>query len=284
MVLVGWLTFLLGTGSFSGPPDMNAVFNAIAKANIGQVTLAGLLGVVVGSVMHPFQFLLVRMLEGYWTNVPILRRLQYIGIEINRRRMRRLIRAHEPTEKWYPPSEHDLLPTRLGNALRAAERYAGKPYGLESVTMLPRLFPIVSPSVSAIFVDLRNQLDVAARYTVVLAIITSTGLAVLATDGPWLLLPVVAALLMWASYRAAIRNAVSYGNGLRLLFELHHGQLVQALGWKVPESIDELRTLAEGLGKWLDDDGAPPEGYIGPAASEKAKEVTSPQQDPTAQQ
>jgi hypothetical protein len=276
MVLVGWIAFLWGSGALTAAPDMKKVLDALTGASIAQVTLAGLVGVALGSVMHPFQFLLVRLLEGYWADLPGLRRLQYLGMEINRRRMRQLRRAGLTKElnALYPPDEADLLPTRVGNVLRAAERCAGAPYGMDAVVMLPRLYPLASPGVAAVFLDLRNQLDVAARYCVVLALISVSGLAAMATDGLWLILPAVTTLLAWASYRATVRTAVSYGQGLRMLFELHHGQLVQALGWEVPKDLIQLRKLSDALQKWLDEGGTAPADYVGPTASKKATDVT----------
>lgn len=275
MALVGWIAFLWGSGGLTGSPDIEEVRDALAAAGVAQVALAGLVGVALGSVLHPFQFVLVRLLEGYWADVPGLRQLQYLGIEINRRRMRRLRRSGLTRElnKRYPPDDADLLPTKVGNALRAAERCAGAPYGMDAVVMLPRLYPLASPGVAAMFLDLRNQLDVAARYTVVLALISGSGLAAMVTDGLWLLLPAATTLLAGTSYRATVRTAISYGQGLRVLFELHHGQLVHALGWEVPKSLAQLRELSEALQKWLDEDGTAPEGYIGLNASKENVDV-----------
>lgn len=281
LVLVGWTAFLVGTGAFAGQPDMNVLLNALAKANVAQVALVAIAGVALGSVLHPFQFLFVRLLEGYWDGLPVLRRLQYLGIEINRRRMRRLRRAGRTREihQRYPDAS-ELLPTRLGNVLRAAERSAGKKYGLDAVRMLPRLYPIAAPAISDMFLDLRNQLDVATRYTVTFALMSLSGLLALVTDGPWLALPAVTALMTWACYRATVRAALSYGQGLHVLFELHHGHLVQALGWKVPEEFDELKKLASALETWLLDDPSnsmeAPENYIGPSAAKN-----EPAQTPT---
>lgn len=276
MVLVGWIAFLWGSGGAIGTPDMGKVRDALSSAGVAQVALAGLAGVALGSLLHPFQFVLVRLLEGYWADVPGLNHLQYFGIEINRRRMSLLRRSGLTRElnKRYPPEEADLLPTKVGNALRAAERRAGSAYGMDAVVMLSRIYPLASPGVAAMFLDLRNQLDVAARYTVVLALISGSGLAAMATDGTWLLLPAVTTLLSWTSYRATVRTAISYGQGLRVLFELHHGRLVEALGWTAPESLTHLQQLSEALQKWLEEGGTAPAEYIGENASNRRSDAT----------
>ena len=272
VVLVTWIAFLWGSGAVVGSPDVAAVLGALAAASVAQVTIAGILGVAVGSVFHPFQFRLVRMLEGYWSDVPVLRRLQAVGIEVNRRRMRRLRRASnlEELAERYPLDQADLLPTAIGNAMRAAERSAGRLYGMDAVRMLDRIYPLASPTVSAVFEDRRNQLDVAARYCVLLGFVSVTGVATLATDGAWLVLPAVTTILTWACYRATLHTAISYGKGLRLIFDLHHADLIHSLGWRVPSDPSALVALGRGLQDWLDSVYAPrprPEGYVGPAAS-----------------
>jgi len=272
VVLVSWVAFVWGSGAALGAPDVQGVLATLGTATVAQVTIAGILGVALGSALHPFQFLLVRVLEGYWSDIPALRHLQYLGIEISRRRMQRLRRARQTSELLvrYPPNQADLLPTAIGNAMRAAERRAGQAYGMDAVQMLDRLYPLASPAVAAVFEDRRNQLDIAARYCGVLGLISISGLATLATDGAWLLLPLSTALLTWLSYRATLRTALAYGQGLRLIFDLHHADLVHRLGWRVPADPTRLAELGRSLQEWLeggDNPPDPPTGYLGPAAS-----------------
>lgn len=270
IVLIAWLTFLAGSGALTGEPNVHVILAALAAANIAQVTLAGILGVAFGSVLHPFQFLLVRLLEGYWSDIPGLCRLQYIGIEINRRRMRRMARAGSgrALADQFPPNPADLLPTAIGNAMRAGERRAGQRYGMDAVLMLPRLYPLASPAAASVFEDQRNQLDVAARYCVVLGLMTASGFTAFATDGPWLLLPLSTTILTWASYRGTRRTAIEYGKGLRTLFDLHHADLILALGWRIPSDTEQLAALGRKIQMWLGDPTeSPPPGYVGPAAT-----------------
>jgi hypothetical protein len=57
------------------------------------------------------------------------------------------------------PARDRLLPTRLGNALRAGEDEAGDRYGLATNTMFPRLYPILSDRFGRLMDDARDQLD-----------------------------------------------------------------------------------------------------------------------------
>lgn len=269
MLLLGWAGFLAGSGAVTGDPDVADFMQAVGNANIAQVTVVALVAVAFGSALHPFQIRFVRMLEGYWADMPVLRHLQYLGIEINRRRMMRMLRNGRSRDMLsrYPPNPAELLPTAIGNALRSAERQAGEPYGMDAVLMLPWLFPLASPPVSAVFQDLRNQLDMAARYCVVFGLITVTGSATLITDGAWMLLPLVTAGLTWASYRATLSTALAYGKGMHVLFDLHHADLLLALGWRVPRNLAEVKRLSSSLQQWLVNNGAVPKGYFGPTAT-----------------
>jgi hypothetical protein len=70
----------------------------------------------------------------------------------------------------YYPDEGRLLPTRLGNTLRAAEDEAGMRYGLPTVVTMPRLYPYLSERFAAVYVNRRNQLDAVVCYCAILAL------------------------------------------------------------------------------------------------------------------
>ncbi|MFD2416862.1 hypothetical protein [Amycolatopsis pigmentata] len=269
MVLIAWPVFLIGCQAFTGRPRPGELLRFLGTLNVAQVSVLALLAVAIGSLFHPFQFLLVRLLEGYWSTIPVLRTLAPLGVELNRRRMRRLVRRNDGRQlrKLYPPDESELLPTKLGNVLRAGERQAGRPYGMDAVLMLPRIYPVASPGIAAAFLDRRNQLDVAARYTAVSGLMAVSGFVAFADDGAWLTLPAMLSGVTVLSYRAAVRTAVSYGEALRWLFDLNHAQVTQALGWPVPHDIGKLKDLNRQIEQWLEDDAEAPPGYRGPDAS-----------------
>ena len=267
VALVAWLGFLVGTDAIRGAPDVGSLASTLRDTSIAHVTAIGLLGIVVGSLLHPFQFSLVRLVEGYWQGLPLIRHLEPVGVELNRRRLRSLRRSGRlvDMERQFPPSVDELLPTRVGNAMRAAERTAGSRYGFDAIVMWPRLFPLLAPRVGEVLEDLRTQLDIAARYCALLWLVTLTGTVTLATDGWWLLLPAATLLLSWGSYRATFRAALGYGEGLRIAFDLHHADLVHALGWRVPEDLEKLVELSRELEDWLFRGARPPDNYVGPS-------------------
>jgi hypothetical protein len=253
---------LAASGAFTGPPSLELL---IARSDKVNVFIAGVLFLAVFSValvIHPFQLLLVRILEGYWEDIPVLRRLRYIGIEINRRRyweINVLRRRTALGRRLYPPKTEDLLPTRLGNVLRSAERQAGKSHGFsDPIEMFPRIYPYISSSLAGKVSDARQELDIACRMCVVLwlmALLVGCTLvadgAVAASAGAWLTAPVAAAVLGIFSYRAAVRSAEDYGQILYYVFDLHRRDLIRALGYVPPETPQDEKKLIEDITKWL---------------------------------
>jgi hypothetical protein len=253
---------LAASGAFTGLPSLELL---IARSDKVNVFIAGVLFLAVfcvALVIHPFQLLVVRILEGYWEDIPVLRSLRYIGIEINRRRSWEINVLRKDTDlglRLYPPETEDLLPTRLGNVLRSAERQAGENHGFsEPIEMFPRIYPYISSSLAESVSDARVELDTACRMCVVLWLIAvlvgctmvADG-AVAASAGAWLVAPVAAAVLGIFSYRAAVRSAEEYGQILYYVFDLHRRDLIRALGYVPPEDPQEEKQLIEDITRWL---------------------------------
>jgi hypothetical protein len=253
---------LVASGAFSGVPSLHLLLARAGEVNIFIASVIFLVVFCAALVLQPFQLPLVRILEGYWEDVPVLRKLRYIGIEINRRRRWKInvIRGRKDLgRRLYPPASQDLLPTRLGNVLRSAERQAGQQHGFsDAVEMLPRIYPYISPPLAQNVRDARDDLDTACRMCVVLwtialgsgCTLTADG-AVAASAGAWLAVPFIAAVFGVFSYRAAIRCAGEYGRTLYYVFDLHRRDLIRALGYVPPEDPGEERRLIEAITRWL---------------------------------
>jgi hypothetical protein len=263
---------LIASGAFSGVPSMHLLVVRLREVN---VLIASVLFLAVFSaalVLHPFQLLLVRILEGYWDQVPVLRKLQFIGVEINRRKRMKILTIREDAAllaSLYPEHVGDLLPTRLGNVLRAAERRAGQRHGFTSpVEMLPRIYPYISAPLSETMGDARDELDIACRMCAVLWVLAVVSAAVFAIDGAvpatggaLLTVPAVAAVLGIVSYRGAVRAGEEYGRFLFYVFDLHRRDLIRALGYEPPRSPEAEFRLIQEITAWLVDDSPAPAGY-----------------------
>jgi hypothetical protein len=254
------------SGAPAQPPRLSRAVEVATGLDAGEAVLLVFAITVVALVLQPLQRLLVRTLEGYWLEQPWwplwLRRL---GTAWPRWRLRRLgTRAdQDPTQtaggrgswrveaeqqragtaayqRWRRyPAEERLLPSALGNALRAAEDDAGQRYGLETVLAWPALYVVLGDRARAIVDDQRLQLDVAARLAASLTVTALVVAGLLWRWWPWrLLMPAGLLVLGWVSYRAAVSAAIAYGDGLRLAFDLSRFDLLAALHLPLPADAD----------------------------------------------
>jgi hypothetical protein len=259
---------LLGSGLPSQEPDLGRILAVIGRLSGTQLVAVFLVVLMLSLILYPFQLSLVRLLEGYWEATRFGNAMSAIGIELHRREVERLReladtelprllgeglpdrdlleahrlqrRAQRQLEMSYPSDEERLLPTQLGNALRAFEDQAGQRYGLDTVTMFPRLTPHVSDPVRNALDDLRDQLDIAARLCITLLLATVVSAALLFAHGWWLALPATTALLAWVAYRSAVQAAIAYGEEIAVAFDLHRFDMLRGLHFPLPDADQEI--------------------------------------------
>jgi hypothetical protein len=271
---------LVASGAPTDPPSPDAVLKAIDNLSVERVAALLALVLIVSVILHPFQFSLVRLLEGYWDDSRIGRPFSALGKELHRRRRdhleqltvttprtpeaeRRKLWAEDRIQQY--PAEDRLLATRLGNTLRAAEDEAGKRFELPTIAAMPRLYPYLSERFAAVFVDRRNQLDVAVRFCTVLALAAGiAAILLLPNGGLWRVLPLFIVLLAWVSYQAAIRAAANYGQALFVAFELHRFDMIRALHYPLPTTPAEERAFNERLTKFFVGGRVPADSYLHP--------------------
>jgi hypothetical protein len=247
------LLWMVGSGALNGRPDRNRF--VAAMRDLSGLEVVGLLLIIVlaAALAHPFSIHRLRFLEGYWDGSPAAP-LGRIGCARHRRLRRRLhvivrttpqskhekrrwIRASRQLSRY--PDERLLLPTRLGNVLRAAEAKAGQRYGLDTVTMWPRLYPHVPDPLARALQETRTQLDAYASLCVSFLVAGVVLAAVLLTDGPWLAVPALVLAAGWIAYRAATTTAIKYGEALAVAFDLYRFPMLDRLGFAHPSSLEE---------------------------------------------
>jgi hypothetical protein len=255
---------LVRSGAASGAPQLDKLFPLPSTASLGLITLAA---VLVSLILYPFQIPLMRLFEGYWGAGRLGRTLGGLGVELHRRRCDRLdLLGNDPVvppsiiagasrrevlewqervkdraleERSSYPRDDRLLPTRLGNILRAAEDSAGQRYGLDSVTFWPRLYPYLKGELADSLARVRDQLDLSVRVCATLLVATVIATGFLATDGWWLLIPATTAILAWVAYRSAIGTATAYAEDIYVAFDLHRFDMLQGMHYPLPANLDE---------------------------------------------
>lgn len=227
------------------------------------LTLAAVAGLVFMAIVLGTQVVpMTRVLEGYWSWRWIDKTAGRFGRHQEGKRRARLQEDMSPMGylreylAFAPAELGPVMPTRLGNALRAGESYPGddERWGLDAVFWWPRLYLILPDSA-------RNQVDEARAsmdQLVVLSVLSAAfaaaaigfGIAGLAPL-VWVLCAVGGLILARLSYLAAVASAAVFGNLVCSCFDLFRGDLLTHLGWPTPDSLPDERTLWVALGQQL---------------------------------
>ena len=189
---------------------------------------------------------------------PVGRVVALVGGPLQRWRRDRALRRDDSDEELFygfPPAPTPLLPTRLGNVLRAAESYPESRYGLDGVFFWPRLFPLLPDALRTAVADARADLE---RQVVVCSLAlsfcaVSAGFAVFGDIRLAVWLPSVAGSLLLAltAYRGAVLAAVGYGDLVRSSYDLYRRALLKALDYAIPATLEDEQALWSELGKLL---------------------------------
>ncbi|GHJ42832.1 hypothetical protein Cs7R123_01740 [Catellatospora sp. TT07R-123] len=227
-----------------------------AYAAGGVLALVMIFGAAAGSQIVG----LTRLWQGYWPS-PLGRAMAGRGIRRERRRRDRLDPAtHDGYQRRYygfPPRSDEVLPTRLGNVLQAAEAYSGDEarYGADAAFFWPRLY-LVLPA------DIRTAVDQARSRLGMFVMMASLGTAfpllglvpVLLLGTAWTLwaaLSAAAVVTAVVAYRGSVRAGAAFGDLVRSCFDLHRRTALRQLGLAVPTTLEQERRLWRALRRQL---------------------------------
>lgn len=264
---------LTRAGAFSGRTRWHEALPATPASAAAAVLAISASAALLGLLLHPFQVRAVRVLEGYWERWAPTSLLAGVLVEYQRRRwqtareagthpvptdsatarksLREQIHDQDAEQRQLRlrgqalrrlaalPPQDVLLPTALGNALRAGELSAGERYGLATLTSWPRILPQVSARLSAALSSARDSLDCSVNLCH--SFFASAVVSVVALyDEPrqwWLVLPLLA--LVALAYKGAVTAAQAYSGLMHVVYDLHRFDLAEALRRPVPEHGDE---------------------------------------------
>jgi len=220
-----------------------------------EVVLVFVLSVMVLSVLFAYTSLpLYRFLEGY--TMP--RRLKQ---PLLRRRYREWYRAREPLERYldgddgqqldleqvarYPTSADDLLPTKLGNALRGMEYYGDATFGLDSQTLWHELQAVANDNLRRDTEDARAGVDffISALAHLIMLAVASGVVAVMSRRVPPALVAAGALGLAPLAYVQAVRNVANWRSSVQALVHLGRLPLARALGFAMPPTFSAEREM-----------------------------------------
>lgn len=143
-----------------------------------------------------------------------------------------------------PAELSDLMPTRLGNILRAAEARPLAKYGLDVVTCWPRLWLLLPDLVRKELSEAHSRLEGAAQ-------VWLFGILFLLWAPLSLLAVPIASVVAVFAYWRLLAEARVFGDLLESAFDLHRTALYSSLGWQLPVHPADERTRGRELTQYL---------------------------------
>lgn len=230
----------------------------------GWIVLALLILAFSSVFMQAIRFPILRLLEGYWPwpfsylrmGIVALRKFYFDKKYAELRRLaskdKKDLDARQreklvSLDLWvhrHPVDPNDLLPTTLGNILRAREYSPIRKYGLDAIICWPRLWSLLPETMRTDLTGARVSLDRLAE-------LWFWGLLFLI----WVFLTrwalVIALVWMAVTYWMACQAAMSFGDLLESAFDLHRFLLYDAMGWHSPKNTDDEKTFGVQLTEYL---------------------------------
>lgn len=241
---------------------LNAALTAWGNLPALTQSLALLAGVAVvvflAYLLYNFQYTVTRLFEGYWGYGRLALFLRNRWVRKHQKRWERLNAlvqsAATPTQAneiiaeqlaFYPPPNHldKMMPTRLGNILRAAEIYAYDRYGIDASVIWPRLRPLLKPEAVALLEDKKTALELMLLMALLGGLFTVLWAPVAWFAHRWdlFLLSVLGLPLSWLCYQNAVQVALAYGEQVKATFDLYRHDLLRALHRPIPSDGEAER-------------------------------------------
>ena len=320
LIAATWLYLLVALQPWQATIDLAKLktTNPVSQPSHAVALLA--FALVVAVVTHPTQFVLIQLLEGYWglTRPSIaLAQRRATTHSVRRARANHLYAKTRPAPTMraapgvppsvapqpadaetalrrsligsasnairmsYPMTPENVLPTRLGNVLRAYESRGGQSIGLPVLGWTTYIGMVADTSHTSYVQDQRQELDLAVRMTgvgLLCAVITA---AAMWPHGPWLLLALVPYGAAWVSYRGALAAAHAYGQACEAWLYLNRFALYERLHLDLPPTTHDERELGNRLQQKVSAYPLFEENYQHPPSPAAADKPGSPPAQPT---
>ncbi len=169
-------------------------------------------------------------------------------------------RAQQSLYAHYPPQAEQLLPTEIGNILRAAESYGESRYGLDLPFWWSRLWNCLPKTMQEAIEESLMQIIAYLNLSTLLILIALAEIvgllgAMLTKALVWdvraFIPPAALLLLSWFLYRGAVAYARIYGERIRVATDLYRFKLFEALHLPFPSTPLKEKQLWRRLTYWL---------------------------------
>lgn len=143
--------------------------------------------------------------------------------------------------RGFPETIEEVVPTRLGNALRAMESYGKSRYGLDSQTFWYEIQAVASPELKGAVDESQGGTDFFIS-AVAHLLLLSTVAFITAVAHPTVAVIVVtagSAALIYPAYRQAVNNVGEWRWSLQALMNTSRPALAASLSLRLPATHDE---------------------------------------------
>jgi hypothetical protein len=146
--------------------------------------------------------------------------------------------------EYMPSNPAELLPTGLGNTIRAFEDYSWARYGVDAVVLWPRLLPTLTNENYASYVEREKAgFDFPLNMSFLLGVlafeVAYVGLIYGESYLPWLCGAALSVFLSFVFYKVSISGAFNWGITVRVAFDLYRYKLLKALGGRAPKRFQD---------------------------------------------
>lgn len=280
--LVYWyptlLSFLAGLLLYSWPKDwepLNQYFSisdsGISSSQLEIILETLLLTLVLAHLLQAFSHSFVQFWEGYqpqwlwkWNEKRVEEKWKKLKKEraaASTSNPKLYASFHEQLFSEYPSQKDRLLPTQLGNVLRASEDYALYTYGMDAVFWWPRLWLILPEAVQKQIDDSQAPMLALLNFTTGIVIVTVFGSIYLGKQfvdlwGFWWAILVACITLIAGitlttlAYQGAVSHAKIYGVLIRSAVDTYRLDLLKALNQPTPSNLSEEKKLWDDLIRW----------------------------------
>jgi hypothetical protein len=244
---------------------------SVFQGQLDSVVTSLFLAVILSGLLYNLNNTIIRVYEGYyWQDLPVGRwktarhRATFTKENAHFHGMRTYMRAvkEDKTDEpetvalartlrrkagysvnfLYPDKEDLVLPTRLGNIIRSAERYPSVLYDMDAIALWPRLVSVIAPDYAGAVDQSKISLDFTLNSSLL-----SLGMAAMiigiGVPAPpytsqvvypvliWLALALLFFALAWFFYVMSLENALAWGDMIRGAFDLYRFELLKKFGY-----------------------------------------------------
>lgn len=161
-------------------------------------------------------------------------------------------------ENIYPKYHEDIMPTKLGNIFRSFEDYPREKYGIETVTIWPRLLLVLPSTTHRHIEDAQDSLMffLVASFLSFLFSFEALFLVLIGLKKNWELEIFIAIFSIsiifgYFLYRLSLDSALNFGNLIKSLFDLYRKTLLAELRIPTDEPLNKERKRWEKLSNFL---------------------------------